>query len=99
LAQPSLFIEVILTFTNLNTKKGKFRFMSGKRHKTRIFPMYKVLDKDIINKEIVPNLPVPKRGFKTKSDMGDIVNCILYKLKSATMAQVFEKSRIFLYEK
>jgi transposase len=44
--------------------------------------MYKVLDKDTINKEIVPHLPVPKRGLRTKSDIAEIVNCILYKLKT-----------------
>jgi len=44
--------------------------------------MYLVLDKDTINKEIVPFIPEPKRGFKTKCDIAEIVNCILYKLKT-----------------
>ena len=44
--------------------------------------MYQVLDKDIIENEIVPNLPKPKRGFFPKAPLAEIVNCILYKLKT-----------------
>ena len=43
--------------------------------------MYQVLDKSTINLEIIPHLSVAKRGFKTKSCLTEIVNCILYKLK------------------
>lgn len=44
--------------------------------------MYKVLSKDTIENEIIPHLSVAKRGFKTKSCLTEIVNCILYKLKT-----------------
>lgn len=44
--------------------------------------MYKVLRKDTIETEIVPYLPIPKRGFKTKVSLCEVVNCILYKLKT-----------------
>lgn len=44
--------------------------------------MYKVLSKDTIEMEIVPYLPTPKRGFKTGVPLYEIVNCILYKLKT-----------------
>lgn len=44
--------------------------------------LYQVLDKDIIENEIVPNLPKPKRGFLPKAPLVEIVNCILYKLKT-----------------
>lgn len=44
--------------------------------------MYQVLDKDIIENEIVPNLPTPKRGFSPRAPLSEIVNCILYKLKT-----------------
>ncbi|GHV41411.1 hypothetical protein FACS1894179_09390 [Bacteroidia bacterium] len=44
--------------------------------------MYQVLDKDIIENEIIPHLSVAKRGFKTESCLVEIVNCILYKLKT-----------------
>lgn len=44
--------------------------------------MYKVLSKDTIENEIIPHLSVAKRGFKTKSCLIEIVNCILYKLKT-----------------
>lgn len=44
--------------------------------------MYEVLDKDSIELEIVPYLPTPKRGFKSKSPLYEIVNAILYKLKT-----------------
>lgn len=44
--------------------------------------MYKVLDKYTIEKEILPHLSVAKRGFKTKSCLIEVVNSILYKLKT-----------------
>lgn len=44
--------------------------------------MYQVLDKDIIENEIVPNLPTVKRGFSPRAPLSEIVNCILYKLKT-----------------
>ena len=44
--------------------------------------VYIVLDKDIIEKEIVPNLPLPKRGFPATASLTEIVNCIFYKLKT-----------------
>jgi transposase len=44
--------------------------------------MYKVLDKDIIENEIIPHLSVARRGFKTKSCLIETVNSILYKLKT-----------------
>lgn len=44
--------------------------------------MYQVLDKDTIISEILPYLPKAKRGFCTKSNRVEIVNSILYKLKT-----------------
>ncbi len=44
--------------------------------------MYKVLVKDTIENEILPHLSVAKRGFKTKSCLTEVINCILYKLKT-----------------
>lgn len=41
-----------------------------------------IIDKDIIEIEILPNLPKAKRGFVTTSSLTDVVNCILYKLKT-----------------
>ncbi|WP_373517347.1 IS5 family transposase [Pricia sp.] len=44
--------------------------------------MYSVLDKDMIEIEIVPFIPIGKRGFPPKAPLADIVNAILYKLKT-----------------
>lgn len=44
--------------------------------------MYSVLDKDTIEMEIVPYLPMPKRGFPPTVPLVEIVNAILYKLKT-----------------
>ena len=57
--------------------------------------MYLVLDKDIINSEIVPHLPLEKRGFKTKSSIVEIVNSILYKLKTGCHWHVLPTSSLF----
>ncbi len=44
--------------------------------------MYQVLDKDTIKMEILPHLSIAKRGYSTKSQLEEIVNAILYKLKT-----------------
>jgi transposase len=44
--------------------------------------MYTVLDKDIIKSEIVPYLPLAKRGFQVTVPLEEIVNAIFYKLKT-----------------
>ncbi len=44
--------------------------------------MYIVLDKDIIKCEIVPYLPLAKRGFQVTVPLEEIVNAVLYKLKT-----------------
>lgn len=45
-------------------------------------PEYAVLDKDTIKKEIKPYLSMAKRGYTFKFDLIEVVNAILYKLKS-----------------
>ena len=44
--------------------------------------MYTVLDKDTIEMEIVPLIPKTKRGFPPTVPLVEIVNAILYKLKT-----------------
>lgn len=44
--------------------------------------MYTVLDKDMIELEMVPYLPIRKRGFSPTVPLVVIVNAILYKLKT-----------------
>lgn len=44
--------------------------------------MYSVLDKDMIEMEIVPIIPRTKRGFPPTVPVSEIVNAILYKLKT-----------------
>jgi len=44
--------------------------------------MYCVLNKDIIETEILPHLPTAKRGYKCKSSLIELINSILYKLKT-----------------
>lgn len=57
--------------------------------------MYKVLGKDIIENEILPHLSVAKRGFKTKSCLTEIINCILYKLKTGIQWHMLPVSSLF----
>lgn len=44
--------------------------------------MYAVLDKDTIKNEILPHLSKAKRGYATQSCLIDVINAILYKLKT-----------------
>lgn len=57
--------------------------------------MYKVLDKDIIEMEIVPYLPKTKRGFKPKAPLYEIVNAILYKLKTGVQWEYLPVESLF----
>ena len=57
--------------------------------------MYKVLSKDTIENEIIPHLSVAKRGFKTKSCLIEIVNCILYKLKTGIQWEYLPVKSLF----
>ena len=53
--------------------------------------MYEVLDKDTIKFEILPYLSVAKRGYVTKSDLVEVVQCILYKLKTGCQWHIMRK--------
>jgi transposase len=57
--------------------------------------MYKVLGKDIIENEILPHLSIAKRGFKTKSCLTEIINCILYKLRTGIQWHMLPVSSLF----
>lgn len=57
--------------------------------------MYQVLDKDTINSEIIPYLPTARRGYSTKSNMVEIVNCVLYKLKTGCQWHMLPVDSLF----
>lgn len=57
--------------------------------------MYNVLSKDIIENEILPHLSCAKRGFKTKSCLCEIINCILYKLKTGIQWHLLPVKSLF----
>ena len=61
--------------------------------------MYKVLSKDIIEKEILPHLSTAKRGFKTKSCLLEVVNSILYKLKTGVQWHMLPIDSLFTINK
>lgn len=52
--------------------------------------MYQVLSKDMIELEIVPYLRQTKRGFKPQAPLCEIVNAILYKLKTGVQWEYFD---------
>ena len=45
--------------------------------------MYRVLDKDTIEMEIVPLLPITQRGFPPSVSLVEIINAILCKPKTS----------------
>lgn len=49
---------------------------------SRSILMYNVLDKDILKSEIASYLPLAKRGFQATVPLGEILNAVLYKLKT-----------------
>ncbi|MDY6025258.1 transposase, partial [Bergeyella zoohelcum] len=57
--------------------------------------MFVVLDKDTIVGEIIPHLPKRKRGFKPKLPISEIINCILYKLKTGIQWALLPMEQLF----
>ena len=57
--------------------------------------MYEVLDKDTIKSEILPHLSVVKRGHVSKSDLVEVIQCILYKLKTGCQWHMLPVSSFF----
>ncbi|MFK8301529.1 IS5 family transposase [Capnocytophaga stomatis] len=57
--------------------------------------MFVVLDKDTIVEEIILHLPKRKRGFKPKSPISEIINCILYKLKTGVQWALLPMEQLF----
>ena len=53
--------------------------------------MYEVQDKDTIKFEILPHLSVAKRGYVTKSDLLEVIQCILYMLKTGCQWHIMRK--------
>ena len=57
--------------------------------------MYKVLDKDTIEMEIVPYIPHPKRGFAPREPLSEIVNAVLYKKKTGVQWEYLPVAALF----
>lgn len=57
--------------------------------------MYQVLSKDIIEMEIVPNIPSQKRGFNPTVPLSEIINSILYKLKTGVQWEYLPVEGLF----
>lgn len=58
-------------------------------------PKYAVLDKVTIISQIMPHLPLAKRGFVSKYDLVEIVNAILYKLKTGLQWEFLPVGELF----
>lgn len=58
-------------------------------------PMYAVLDKVTIKSEILPCLSTAKRGYETKSCLIEIINAILYKLKTGCQWKLLPVEALF----
>ncbi len=57
--------------------------------------MYKVLDKDMIESEIVAFIPKAERGFPPRVPLHEIVNAILYKLKTGVQWEYLPVAALF----
>ena len=58
--------------------------------------MYEVLDKDTIKSEVLPHLSVAKRGYVSQSDLMEIIQCILYKLKTGCQWHMLTRKGLIL---
>jgi transposase len=57
--------------------------------------MYPVLDKYAIEMEIVPYIPKTKRGFPPSAHLEEIINSILYKLKTGVQWKYLPAKALF----
>lgn len=57
--------------------------------------MYQVLSKNTIILEILPYLSVAKRGFTCKADITEVINGILYKLKTGIQWHMLPVKSLF----
>ncbi|WP_024772774.1 transposase [Aquimarina macrocephali] len=57
--------------------------------------MYLILDKDTIEMEIVKYLPKTKRGFPSTVPLVEIINTILYKLKTGVQRYLLPVKALF----
>lgn len=57
--------------------------------------MYQVLDKDIIEMEIVPHIPIKKHGSRPSVPVVELINCILYKLKTGVQWHLLPVESLF----
>lgn len=57
--------------------------------------MCSVLDKYTIEMEIVPNIPKTKRGFPPSAPLEEIINAILYKLKTDVQLKYLPVKALF----
>jgi transposase len=54
-----------------------------------------IINKDIIENEIIPHLSKAKRGYVSKSDLSEIVNSIFFKLKTGTQWHLLPLDSLF----
>lgn len=57
--------------------------------------MYQVLSKDTIISEILPHLSIAKRGYVCKVEIVEVINCILYKLKTGIQWRFLPLKELF----
>jgi len=57
--------------------------------------MYQVLDKYTIEMEIIPQIPIANRGPKISVPIVELINCILYKLKTGVQWEFLPVSSLF----
>lgn len=77
-------------------KKGDFcYFCFTTNTKNKISHMYQVLSKDTIISEILPHLSIAKRGYVCKVEIVEVINCILYKLKTGIQWRFLPLKELF----
>ena len=57
--------------------------------------MYLVLDKDIIEREIIPRIPIESKGSSPRVPLVEIINAILYKLKTGVQWEYLPVESLF----
>ena len=57
--------------------------------------MYLVLDKDIIERKIIPHIPIESKGSSPRVPLVEITNSVLYKLKTSVQWEYLPVESLF----
>ena len=86
---------MLMNSSELEFDKKRVADICVAKHKKDNPMMYLVLDKDIIEREIIPHIPIESKGSSPRVPLVEIINAILYKLKTGVQWEYLPVESLF----